>query len=171
MRNFYYVVSFNLTNPIVKTMLDKQGVTELTGFVLDMKLRSKLFISKTETTTAALIDFHKKLPLIYTDADKTEHYVSQFSIVNPKLTSEADVSDMLAKFGGKYLNNWDENCCGVMFFADNPNYEAEINLDPNSWMVKYEILYSDDAIELAGNGDFIFAQMDVPRTTFNSTYH
>ena len=88
MRNFYYVLSFNLTNPIVKTMLDRQGITELTGFVLDMKLRSKLFINKTETTMAALNDFHKKLPLIYPDADIIAHYVSQFSITNPKLSSE-----------------------------------------------------------------------------------
>lgn len=171
MRNFYYVVSFNLTNPTVKSMLDKQGVTALTGFVLDMKLRSKLFISKSETTRAAIIDFHKKLELIYPDSGEVEHYVSQFAISNPKLTSKDVILEMLSKFGSKYLNNWDENCCSVIFFADNPNHEEEINLDPNSWMVKYEILYVEDAIELAGNGDFIFAQMDVPQTTFNSTYH
>jgi hypothetical protein len=30
-------------------------------------------------------------------------------------------------------------------------------ISPDMWMLKYEILYFDDAIEMPGNGDFVFA--------------
>lgn len=171
MKNYYYVVSFNLTNPRVKSMLDRQKITAMTGFMIDFKLRSKLFISFSETTLAAYDDFQKKLALIY--PDKQEHHVSQFSIANPAVFStDGDLIQSLAeKFGGKYLNNWDENCSSVIFFADNPDAVDDVSLNPNSWMFKYEIFFSEDAIELSGNGDFVFSQMNVPYTQFNSTYH
>lgn len=171
MRNFYYVVSFNLTNPLVKTTLSNQGVTSLTGLMIDFKLRSKLFISYTEAMLAANDDFTKKLESFY--PDKQEHQVCQYSVANPSILASSDevAEKMSIKFGMNYLNGWDDNCCSVIFFADNPTGEEDPDLEPNAWMIKYEILYTDNSIELSGNGDFVFAPINVPRASFNSTYH
>lgn len=171
MRNFYYVVSFNLTNPRVKTMLEQLKITAMTGLVIDFKLRSKLFLSYSEATNAAHDDFKKKLEVIY--PDKLEHKINSFAVANPAILAQSSemIEDLAEKFGLKYLSGWDENCCSVLFFADNPDDEEEINLDPNAWMFKYEILYTEDAIELSGNGDFVFSPMNVPHTQFTSTYH
>ena len=171
MRNFYYVTTFNLHNPVVKTMLNKQGITSMTGMIVDFKLRSKLFLSFTEATLAANDDFNNKLEAVY--PDKEEHNISQFSVANPAILSRNNemITKMAEKFGGKSLEDWDSNCCSVVFFVDNPEQDDDINLDPNSWMFKYEIFFTEDAIELSGNGDFVFSKMNVPHTEFRSTYH
>jgi len=171
MRNFYYITTFNIHNPVMKTMLQKQGITAMTGLVVDFKLRSKLFLTFTEATLAANDDFDNKLSSIY--PDKKEHNVSQFSVANPSILTKNHeiITNMAEKFGGKSLSNWDNNCCSVIFFADNPEEDKDINLDVNAWMLKYEIYFTEDAIELSGNGDFVFSQMNVPHTQFKSTYH
>jgi len=170
MRNYYYVVSLNMTNPIVKSMLDKQGLSSVT--MVDFKMRSKLFMSYQETLNAALADFDNKLTKLY--VKKGEHFIGSFTLSNPAvLTPESDVmAAMIAKFGGNYLNDWDENCASVIFFAENPDGDGEkAVLNATSWMVKYEVLFTDDAIELTGNGDFAFEPMNVPKTQFSSAYH
>ena len=171
MRNFYYITTFNLTNPIVKAMLSKQGIITMTGFVVDFKLRSKLFLSFTEATIAANVDFDNKLSIIY--PDKKEHNISHFSVANPAILPNNDqlAEAMAEKFSGRRGGKWDNNCCSVIFFADNPDVDENINLQVNSWMFKYEIYFTEDAIELSTNGDYIFSQMNLPRTQFNSTYH
>lgn len=152
-------------------MLEQQKVNALTGVMIDFKLRSRLFLSYSEASNAAHEDFNSKAEIIY--PDKQEHLVSQFSVANPIILDQnSDVIEAMAeKFGGKYLSNWDDNCCSVIFFADNPESDDEINLDPNSWMFKYEILFSEDAIELSGNGDFVFSPMNVAHSQFTSSYH
>jgi hypothetical protein len=112
MRNFYFVVSFNLTNPRVKTMLEQQKVTAMTGFMIDFKLRSKLYLSYMEATRNANDDFDKKLDLLYPDDDE-RHHVSQFAVSNPSiLAPTGDLMEAMAeKFGVNYMNAWDENCC------------------------------------------------------------
>jgi hypothetical protein len=170
LRNFYFVTSFNLTNPIVKTMMDMKGVSAVTGPIVDFKMRSKLFMSYGEALSAANGDFEQKALAFYT---KGEHFISQFMIANPSIMiQDADsIEALTAKFGAKYLSGWDDNCCSVLFFADNSEGEEIAALNANSWLVKYEIFYSDDAIELSGNGDFAFEPMNIPRTQFSSTYH
>jgi hypothetical protein len=171
MRNFYYVVSFNLTNPLIKTMLSQQKITSMTGLMLDFKLRSKLFLSYIEAMTSVNEDFNNKLDSIYTD--KNTHGVAMFTVANPSIIAQTtDIESMVKRFSGKNLSDWDENCVCAVFFADN-NVEddEEINSDPNSWLMKYEIFYTEDAIELSGNGNFLFSAMNVPQTQFTSTYH
>lgn len=171
MRNFYYITTFNIHNPVMKTMLHKQGITAMTGLIVDFKLRSKLFLSFTEATLAAHDDFDNKLDSIY--PDKLEHNVSQFSVANPSILTKNHemITNMAEKFGGKSLANWDSNCCSVIFFVDNPESDEDININANAWMLKYEVYFTEDAIELSGNGDFVFAPMNVPHTQFTSTYH
>lgn len=173
MRNFYYVVSFNLTNPRVKTMLARQKVTDMTGTMIDFKLRSKLFLTYPDAVTGVHEDFDKKLQVIYDD--KEEHQVNQFSVANPLIlgVDPEMMATLSEKYGGNFLNDWDETCCSVMFFADNPDEESEIvtHPNPNAWMFKYEIMFMEDAIELSGNGDFVFSPINVPHNSFTSSYH
>jgi len=171
MRNYYYITTFNLTNLVVKAMLIKQNITEMTGLVVDFKLRSKLFLSFSEATLSAYKDFDNKLKSIY--PDKEEHNVSQFSVANPSALPNNDpvAESLVEKFNGRRVGKWDSNCCSTIYFADNPEEDEDINLSVDSWMIKYEIYFTEDAIELSGNGAYIFSQINVPRTQFNSTYH
>ena len=174
MKNFYFVTTLNLTNIQVKSMLERQGVFSMVDTMIDFKLRSKLFMSYSEANAGAIEDFDKKLKLIFTD--KEVHEINHFSVINPAFASQsADaMEELIRRLGSKAMGEWDENCCNVLFFAANsqvrePNQDSKI--DPNSWMFKYEIFYTEDAMELSGNGDIIFSEMNVPHTEFTSTYH
>lgn len=173
MKNFYYVMTFNLTNSRVKHMLERLGVFVMTDTMIDFKTRSKLFLSFSEATSHAHEDFEKKLKSLYTDDKK--HNIRHISVLNPSFALPG--SDFMAalaeRFGGQSLSNWDDNCCSVLFFADLPEGDEgdEHAIDPNSWMVKYEVLFAEDAIELSGNGDFVFSPMQVASNNFTSTYH
>src|SRR5574343_524414 len=142
MKNFYYVTSFNLSNPSIKTMLDKKGITEMSGMMLDLKIRSKLFISYGEAFSNAQEDFEKKLKAIFPDDE--QHNIRHVSAINPALALRGNhlISAMIEKFVGSAMSAWDDNCCGVLFFADMQDGEdVDDPFDPNSWMLKYEILY------------------------------
>ena len=170
MRNFYFVTSLNLINPKIKTLLS--NISIITNNTIDFKLRSRLYLSYSEAINASVKDFNDKLHLLYTD-DK-EHQVSSFSVSNPEIfpSNESNL-ELLGKFGDKYLDGWDDNCCSVVFYADIQNISETDKIIPmyESWMFKYEIFYSEDSIELSGNGDFIFSQINVARSEFTSTYH
>jgi hypothetical protein len=172
MRNFYYVVSFNLTNPLIKTMLHAQNIAAVTGSIMDFKLRSKLFLSYSETVFAVNEDFNDKLKIIYPDS--VDHNINLFSVTNPSiLPPTADAMDIINhKLAQKfYQTNWDDNCTSVLFFADNSEDDEEMNGDLNSWLLKYEIFFIEDAIEISKNGNYLFSTMNVPQTEFTSTYH
>lgn len=166
MKNFYYVVSLNLTNPIIKTMLETSGVTKMTGMVVDFKLRSKLFMSYSESINAITEDFKKKILSIYGIID--EQYISKFIVMNP-LIFHPDHAEVNVIDGNYYT--WDENCFSVIFYVDNPEGDDELPITANSWMFKYEIFFTEDAIELSRNGDHIFSSMDIPITELSSSYH
>lgn len=143
----------------------------MTGLMIDFKLRSKLYLSYSEAKNGAIDDFDKKLEAIF--PDKEEHQVSQFSVANPAILGQSNdlMQELANKYGGNFLSDWDENCCSVIFFADNPDGDDETELSPNSWMFKYEVMFTEDAIELSGNGDFVFSPINVPHNSFTSSYH
>jgi len=154
-------------------MLDRLGFTAMMDTVLDLKTRSKLFLSFTEATVHVHADFDKKLALIY--PEKKDHQIRHISVLNPAfMMPGSNLMQALAeRFGGKALDNWDENCCSAIFFAEaaDEDDDEDRHTDPNSWMVKYEVFYTDDAIELSGNGDFVFSPLSVPHNMITSTYH
>lgn len=166
MRNFYYVLSFNLTNQKIKTMLYNKKMSNITDSMVDFKLRSKLFFSYTDALSAATDDCHNKLDDIY--EDKSEHNISVFSISNPSLMDpNSQIEDFLHN---THIKAWDENCASVLFFSDNKDEPSEVNINLNELMLKYEIFFSEDAMELPGNGDFIF-MMNSHQLNAKSTYH
>ena len=138
---------------------------------MSFKLRSKLFLSYAETISSVREDYRKKSDIIF--QSDTKHVSSEIFVANPAILGPNSelIAALADKFGGKYFNDWDDNCCSVFFFIDNPEAEEEITVDPNSWLIKYEVMFSEDAIELSGNGDFVFSKVNVSTTSMNSTYH
>ena len=149
MKNYYYVLSLNLTNQRIKSFIERSGIKTFNESIVDFKMRSQLYMSYGDAQSHAYDDFDKKLKVLYDD--KEEHCIKSVSVINPKyaLPSEGLLQAMANSFS---QGNWADECCNVLFFADVASEESEIT--PNAWMLKYEILFSDDAIELPSNGDF-----------------
>jgi len=172
MKNFYYVTSINVSNSRVKSMIERMKLVNMMGTMIDVKLRSKLFMSYTETMNDVNADFEKKKEAIY--PGEKEPNLFSFSVPNPAIIQHPNdfMATMMQQLNSP-VNNWDDNCCNVMFFVDDPIIDEDggADLAPNAWMFKYEIFFTEDAIELSGNGDFIFSQANVARTAFTSTYH
>ena len=171
MKNFYFVLSFNVTNPIVKKMIKRQGIFTSCDQMVDFKIRSRPYMSFTEATIACHYDYKNKQDAIYTE--KEEHPVRHICVLNPAFVVPVDdlEAQIAEKFGHAALNGWSDNCAAVLFFAE-ADFADESNSEfsPNSWMLKYEVLSFDDAIELSGNGDFVFSPMHVARD-FSSALH
>jgi len=172
MKNYYYVVSINMTNERIQSMLERTGLAAMMDTMIDFKLRSRLFMSYKDALTAANGDFEKKCPGVYPGVEDPNYF--SLSVPNPELVSQPN--NLMAAIAAQLNttnNNWDPHCCNVLFFTDEPiidEDEETAQLSINSWMFKYEIYYTEDAIELAGNGDYVFSQMNLPKTQFSSTY-
>jgi hypothetical protein len=163
MKNYYFVLSFNLTNPIIKSMISKQSIFVGSDQMLDLKLRSRPFMCLTESMIGAHKDASVKIDSIFNPDKKTPDYnFRHVCVMNPIMImnecGESDLAEIASKFGPDALYNWDENCCGVLFFMPNGGAPIEEkDIGPDEWMLKYEIMYYEDSIESAGNGDFVFA--------------
>jgi len=128
--------------------------------MLDFKIRSRLFRSFTEAKHSAQEDFDRKLPVLYTEGDAR---IRTVTVMNPAFVIIGSaVIDGTAGL-------WDSNCCGAVFFCEDKVDEVVDENDeldhsvPSSWMFKYEIFFSDDAIEISKNGEYAFQDL--------STYH
>jgi hypothetical protein len=119
-------------------------------------------MSFTEATIAGHKDFQQKTAAIFNDAK--DFSFRHVCVINPAfLISDSNYTkeQILERFGSGALTNWDDNCCSVLFFVTDTGKTIEEDeapeISPDMWMLKYEILYFDDAIEMPGNGDFVFA--------------
>lgn len=170
MKNYYYVVTLNMTNQRVVSMLDRLGISAMMDTMIDFKLRSRLFMSYKDALAAAKGDFEKKKPAVYPEEEDPNYF--SISVPNPDMVSQ-QTNIMAAIAAQLNSNNWDPSCCNVLFFADEPIIDEDdgtTKFGLNSWMFKYEINVTNDAIELAGNGDHVFSQINLPKTQFTSTY-
>jgi hypothetical protein len=162
MKNFYYVLSFNTTNPTVKAMLSRQTIFATCDTMIDLKVRSRPYMSFTEATIAGHKDFQQKQVAIFND--KKDYTYRHICVINPEfIMTESNVSheQIVERFGASAFSSWDDNCCSVLFFLtdDGVNFEEgeAPEISPDMWMLKYEIMFFDDGLELPGNGDFVFA--------------
>jgi len=157
-RNYYYVLTYNISNKVVRAMLDRCHLLESQVTMVDFKIRSRFFPSFAEATSIANDDFLKKLRLIYPDQaskgapEDLIRNVKSFSIYNPKFhAGDESVQQLLEQFNGDF-GPWDDACVGSLFFCEMPSE----NQLPDTWMFKYEIYAVDLAIESAINGEQIF---------------
>jgi hypothetical protein len=158
MKNFYYVLTFNLSNKLIKKYLEE--FISINDSLVDFKVRSKLFLNFDETIEHVNLDFDKKANLIL-GSDEALFKIA--SVINPAYASPEVMEDMIDEFGVEAAEAWDKHCYGIEFFLE------DVIVDQNSWMCKYEIFGTTDGIELSGNGDFVISAMQVQ--PYTSTYH
>ena len=179
MKNFYFVTTFAVTHPRVRTFLDNICLSPL-GLV-DFKVRSQLYATFEDAVEGAETDFEMKLEQVYDDDE--DHQISFMSVMNPKFanggkTIEVQLSD---KYTARQ-NLWEDNCCASLFFLEGDDSsmpedeeegeEADIPATgPAQWMFKYEIYWSEDAIEFTKNGEYIFEPASISYNSMSSTYH
>ena len=162
-------MTFNVTNPVVKKALTGSAISVVDN-VVDFKVRSKLYISFTEAMTNVHEDFEQKLDQLNIDED---HAVKVLSVMNPSIMNASTdlMAALVEKFGHQSIKTWDDDCCGVTFFIHVLSGSSENDIEdvtPNDWMLKYEVFYSDDGMEISKNGDF--ALMSAMKH-MSSTYH
>lgn len=136
-KNFYYIATFNLTSPIVKKYLEDALLLVENGIIVDFKFRSKLFNTYDETVHASEYDFSNRITILYTDED-SKLEIDELIIVNPAYSIENIESNL--------KREWDETCCGALYYIDKSS--------PTDWIMKYEIYFAEDGIEVVRNGEF-----------------
>lgn len=168
MKNFFYVLTYNITNLVIQRALDGSPVSVLDN-AIEFKTRSKLYKSYSETAQHVHDDFERKLVKMQLGEN---FMVKILSVMNPSIigSSVEEMASLVERFGHRSIDAWDDECCGVVFFMRVPDDSNESDLDgitPNAWMLKYEIFFSEDNIELTKNGDFALMSLQ----NFTSTYH
>lgn len=156
MKNFYYEVSFNLAHPSVKELVKKSGVVFFSESITDIVIRSRSFISYAEVCNHLDLDFQKKMNVLY-PGKTDEMRMGQISVVNPAFAVSPEMAkELYEKTGREDL--WRDNSCSMIFYHDLEGDEDDETTDegdivlPDSWILKYEILYSDDEIDLTECG-------------------
>lgn len=148
--SFYYVVTYNVQHPTVKKLLDKLGMSAISGSLIELKSRSQLYHDYEQVSQAAHDDFDLKLKMMY-DHDQKDQVIRCISATNPMFDPDAENT-------AYDQGEWDDWCAGSIFFgeADDEEDEEEMPKEPGSWMVKYELFYVEDAIEVLKNGELIY---------------
>lgn len=170
MRNFYYIQTYNLMNPGIRLMLDSLGIFAIHDSLADLKVRSKYFVSYSEILKHAQDDFRKKLPKIFPVSDDpkstNENAIKGMTIMNPKFSMIDQDDERLVG------QEWDDDCIGSMFFCNAASDDDESDDFPTSWMVRYEIFFEDDVIQLVlKNGEHAFDPAAVAYQSFSSALH
>lgn len=161
---------------MVKNALERAKMIDMNSIV-DLKMRSKLFLSYSEACLQAINDFTKKLPGFYPGSED-EHSITRIQLINPSFSATPEV--LLMQKGSNLIKEWDANCASTIFFfernleEDAGEEEGEESLKiTEPWILKYEIRFTEDAIETTKNGEHLFipTQGTNPKTNFTSSYH
>lgn len=172
MRNFYYIQTYNMMHPAIRGMLDTLGVLSIHDSLSELKIRSKHFIGFNESTVHAYQDFNKKLSKIFPpreDKKKQEVPLKVITIMNPKFAIHDELNEMINENFGE--QQWDDDCCGTMFFCDAPLSEEDDEF-PHTWLMKYEIYFENDTIQLQRkNGEYAFDPAALAFQSFTSVLH
>lgn len=170
MRNFFYVQSYNMMHPAIRSMLDALGLIGFHDSLSEMKIRSKYFLGYSEVLQHAQLDFYQKLPKIFPPTEDpdapNENPIKAITIMNPKFAM-AHLDNQLVD-----QQKWDDNCCGTMFFCDAAGTEEDDDSFPVAWMMKYEIFFEDDVIQLVRkNGEHAFDPAKLAYQSYTSSLH
>jgi hypothetical protein len=183
MRNFHFIVSYNVSHPAVKDMLDRTKLTAMTESLTDIRIRSKHYLNFEEACENCQADFYRKLPALFPvkpgmTTDEA-HEIVHVTVMNPIFAVDPELAAQIAERFGDQQSRWDDNCCGTMFFceADQSDDEGEMMDDevidqlPSTWLFKYEICFEDDAIDYLKNGGIAFNKASIGYCNFTSVYH
>lgn len=160
---FYFVCTFNLTCPEVKTYLEKKLFVIDQAMTVEMKLRSKLMSSFSEVADAIELDFSEKFGFFF--SQEGNYKIQILTIANPKYAINPRVAIESAEVFGQLDGTWDEHCCAATFFLNDENPEK------SEWILKYEIYFADDGIEVAKNGELDRLLAESYSDKFPSVYH
>lgn len=175
MKNFYFIVSYNVYHPTVLNMLKNIKLKDLDESMVDFKIRSKLYMKFEETMVAINADFDRKVEALWPGEDKEKArktHVLSYAVSNPVHMVQENpefFAQIMEKFGQK-PTGWDEECDVTIFFAEGDATDEE-NEMPSTWMFKYELYHLEDAIALNAkkNGEYIFK--NVATHGMSSRYH
>ena len=173
MKNFYYVQSYNVMHPAIRTLLNGLGVISIHDSLQELKIRSKHFLGFHEATTHAQNDFSKKVEKIWpkNDPDSKKGGIKVLTIMNPKFAMQDALNEMIDERFGKQHARWDDDCVGTLFFCDAPESEDEDEF-PKTWMMKYEIFFEEDVIHLQRkNGEYAFDPAALAFSSYTSAVH
>jgi hypothetical protein len=180
MRNYYFVLSYNMSEPRVHKLLDATGLSQISDSLIQLKARSKLYHTIEAAVDGAHNDFSLKLEAMY-DEEENPAFTT-ITAINPKQLDPKIQTRVTTEFGED--GRWDDNCHASIFFCevapDSPLddmedeelqqlTEEEISAidKPTTWQLKYEIYFTDDAIEVTSNGEYAFTGPMVQ----TSSYH
>lgn len=168
--SFYYVLTYNVQHPTVKRMIG--GLIDVSESMLEFKVRSKLYHSFEESSEGAYHDFDLKSEILYTDEEVENKNIRWLTATNPAFELEDGESPQ--------TDDWEPGVAGTIFFleVDGPAPETDedeelsdeeaMMMVSHSWMFKYELKYSMDAIENCVNGEAIFTPA---LSGITSSYH
>lgn len=171
MRNFYYIQSYNMANPAVRAMLGTLGVLGMHDSLSELTIRSKYFLGFSEALKHAQLDFKQQLPKLYPSTldpnEKVEKAIKVITVMNPKFAlSRLDPAESYN------TQEWDADCCGTMFCCDAPSEEEAEENFPDAWIVKYEVFFEEDIIQLVlKNGEHAFDPAALAYQSFSSALH
>lgn len=168
MRNFYYIQSYNLGNAHTSKLIDLMGLFDISDSVAEVKIKSKYFTDFNEATMFINKDFYKKADLIFDD-DQT-HVIKAIMVMNPLLAEHNETDAKIAK---AFNQCWEDSCCGTFFFCETEQDDIDKNdLVPDSWLIKYEIYFANDEIDLVDkNGEYMFAPSSLTYPGYSSNIH
>ena len=170
MKTFYYLQSFNLHQPKIKKLLGP--IITLSDSMTDLKIRSRPFLSFNETLTRAQEDLSKKELTIFPPSKNNEEdshtSIRVVTLMNPKFVLNGDRGEaqiVLAHLGDS--DRWDDDCCGAVYMCEVDVTAADDEL-PSSWMIKYEVRYTDDDMFFDGEGRLTVDSACVPFNSLSS---
>jgi hypothetical protein len=133
------------------------------GSTVDFKFRSKLFNTYTEAVSAGEYDFAYRAEILYNE-ENTAPEISEMVIINPVYAVNPNVASENADKIGLHNESWDQTCCAAIYFID-----KEV---PTDWLMKYEIYFAEDGIEVVKNGELErFLQIEEDGDKFPSRLH
>lgn len=171
MRNFYYILTYNMMHPSILRMFD--ALIGIHDSLSELTVRSKRFMEAHEATSHAYKDFDKKVSRIFPvekGEESKEHPVKIMTVMNPKFAMSQQDSDLIAEKFGEQHGKWDDDCCATMFFCESEGEDEDSF--PKTWMVKYEIFFEDDQMNLVRkNGEYAFDPAALAFSSYTSSLH
>jgi len=161
MFSYYYVATYNIHHKTIKGLLGRMGLTSIQYSMFNLQIRSQMYMDFETACEAVHQDFELKMPPMYGD-NHDQQLIRMVTATNPMFNpSSEDASDL----------DWSDDCAGSVFYAEAETEEMNVVVEPNSWLIKYEIYFIQDITEWSRNGDATFSPPDQDYLELSSTYH
>lgn len=146
MKNFYFVVTCQLTHPRVKKLTDK--ILDISDGAIELKFRSQPFLTFAQAVEKTRDDFSKKCKMMYGEG---EFEIRQITLINPDYTVSDELSNAFSIDENKsWVSDWEDRCAATIFYTEHVEGEPT----PPQWMIKYEIYVLADEMSVNGEGAF-----------------